>query len=335
MNTNLGLSSPATGQLERMIDDAAWLTYPLHLAVGIIKTLVYVLFLISAVILYMIVWMMTAHDNRGELTKNFVAEQTVYRINLATNAVAVQKAGYAVEPDTFRATFNGCLGNGEQLKNPMWFDHNWLAEKSDVFQSAYIASSHNLAALTLALHKAKIGESVYSFHYACTDAMGWHSPVVIPNSPVVYVAFLHRTDESIMDSANAKYNWFTGICLVGANCTDADFVPRDDSIYADAITPQVTKNQGAALKALKATGTREFWIAAAHANGIYGHDSEFANYAAKQAVQLARDLGHKETPAEDFAHEFEVAIICCLLFISFIGVWIASRTYKFAHSQEN
>jgi putative AlgH/UPF0301 family transcriptional regulator len=28
-NNNLGFSTMATGQLERMIDDAAWLTYPL------------------------------------------------------------------------------------------------------------------------------------------------------------------------------------------------------------------------------------------------------------------------------------------------------------------
>ena len=138
-----------------------------------------------------------------------------------------------------------------------------------------------------------------------------------------------------MDSANAKYNWFTGMCLASANCTDKDFVPRNDSIYADAIYPQVTANQGAVLKALKATGTPEFWITAAHANGIYGHDSEFTDYAAKQAVQLASDISHKATPSEEFAHEFEVAIICCLLFIGFIGVWIARRAYKFTHSQEN
>ena len=137
---------------------------------------------------------MTAHDNRAELTKNLVAEQTVYRINLAINAIITQKAGYAVDKDVFDATFNGCMGNGEQLKNPMWFDHDWLAQKSDMFQSAYIASTRNLAALSLALHRAKIGESVYSFHYACTDAMDWKSPVVIPNAPVVYVSFLHRTD---------------------------------------------------------------------------------------------------------------------------------------------
>ena len=38
---NRGLSTVANGQLERMIDDAAWITYPLHILVGIIKTFVY------------------------------------------------------------------------------------------------------------------------------------------------------------------------------------------------------------------------------------------------------------------------------------------------------
>jgi uncharacterized protein YneF (UPF0154 family) len=32
------------------------------------------------------------------------------------------------------------------------------------------------------------------------------------------------------------------------------------------------------------------------------------------------------TPQEDFNREFEVAIICCLLFVGVIGVWIARRT---------
>ncbi len=31
----------ATGHLERMIDDAAWTTYPLHMVVGVIKTFAY------------------------------------------------------------------------------------------------------------------------------------------------------------------------------------------------------------------------------------------------------------------------------------------------------
>ena len=52
MNTsNLGLSSTSTRQLERMIDDAAWLTYPLHLAAGILKTFVYGFLFIVAIFL--------------------------------------------------------------------------------------------------------------------------------------------------------------------------------------------------------------------------------------------------------------------------------------------
>ena len=285
--------------------------------------------------MFAILWMVTAHNQRAELTKNFVTQESVYRVNVATNAITTQKAGQVFVPAVSRSTFNGCEGTGEQLKNPMYIDRNWLAEKNDVFQSAYIAASHNLAALKVALHRAKAPfQPMDSFRYTCVEATKFKSAVIIPNVPVVYVSFLERTDFERMYRADAQYNWFTGICLAGANCTDADFMPRNDNIYADAIKPQVTANQAAALKALYATSTPEFWIAAAHANGIYDHDAEFASYAEKIQVQLAKVLRHKLTPQEDFNRELEVAIICCLLFIGFIGVCIC-RTYKFNHSQEN
>ena len=112
----------------------------------------------------------TAHDKRAELTKNFVAEQSVYRVDLAANtfadnAVTVHQAGQLpVLESTIQATFDGCMGTGERLRNPMWTDGNWLGEKSDVFQSAYIAASHNLAALKVALHRSKEPfQPVYSF----------------------------------------------------------------------------------------------------------------------------------------------------------------------------
>jgi len=47
-----------------------------------------------------------------------------------------------------------------------------------------------------------------------------------------------------------------------------------------------------------------------------------------QAAQLAVDLGHSPTPEEEFAHEIEAAIACCLFFTAGIGVWIARGTSK-------
>ena len=322
-----GLSARSIRQLERMIDDGAWLTYPLHLAAGILKTFVYGFLLIVAIFLWLGIWMMTAHDKRAEEVKNFASEQTVYRVDLANNSVTVTKAGDLVQTEDFIKSFDGCLGSGEQLKNTTWWDHNWLAEKSDVFQSAYIGASHNVAALKYAIYRAKHGQQVASFHYVC----GYGERVVLP-APVVFIAFLHQTDESIMDSANARYNWFTGMCKT--NCTAADFSPRNDSIYADIVRPQVTENQGKALTVLEATGSPEFWIATAHANGITDKDDLFASYAEKNQAQRTKLLGHKLTPQEDFNREFEIAIIGCLFFIGFIGIWIARRAYRFAHSQD-
>jgi len=327
-NSNLGLSSTSTRQLERMIGDAAWISYPLHLAAGILKTFVYGFLFIVAIILWLGIWMMTAHDERAEEIKDFASEQTVYRVDLANNSVTITKAGYAVDKEDFKQAFDGCRGTGEQLQNPTFWDHRWLAEKSDVFQSAYIGASHNVAALQYAIFRAKHHEQVVSFHGVCGYGAG-----ITVSAPVVFIAFLHRTDESIMDSANAKYNSFTGICMI--DCTAADFSPRNDSIYLDAIYPQVTKNQNVALAALEATGSPEFWIATAHANGITDRDELFASYAERNQAQLTKLLSHKQTPQEDFNREFEAAIICCLLFVGFIVVWLARRTYKFNRSQEN
>jgi hypothetical protein len=147
ITNNLALSSASTKQLERMIDDATWISYPAHLAAGILKTFVYGFLFIVAIFLWLGIWMTTAHDKRAEEIKNLASEQTVYRIDLANNSVIVAKAGFLVQDEDFKQAFNGCLGTGDQLKNPSFWDHNWLAEKSDVFQSAFIGASHNIGEL--------------------------------------------------------------------------------------------------------------------------------------------------------------------------------------------
>src|SRR5271157_1318141 len=241
MSTNsLGLSSTSTRQMERMIDDAAWLTYPMHMVVGIIKTFVYTALAILCFIFAVCLWMFTAKDQRAEQIKDFAKDQSIYRVDTATNAVTLHKAGdQRMGDDAIRTAFSGASDNGEFIKNPKWFDHNWLGEKSDVFGWAYIRASHNVAAL-----RAELEES------------GVKTPAI--NAPVVYVSFLEMNIEA---ARAVQGNWYTGICLASSNCTKRDFLPRNDSIYADVKAPQVTVNQAAAIAALNATGTPEFWIA--------------------------------------------------------------------------
>jgi len=312
MNNNLGLSTLATGQMERMIDDAAWLTYPLHLAVGIIKTFVYTALAILCFFLAVGIWMFTAKDNRAAQIKDFAANQSIYRVDTATNAVTLHKAGEQQMDETVvRTAFSGASDNGEFIKNPKWFDHNWLGEKSDVFGWAYIRASHNIAALKAELKEADV-----------------KTPAV--NAPVVDISFLEMNIEA---ARAVQGNWYTGVCLASANCTKRDFLPRNTSIFHDVVAPQVTANQEAAINALYATGTPEFWIAAVHANGIYDRDAVFAKAATMNKAKVDRDFSYSETPSEDFAHEVEVGIGCYVAFIIFIGVWIARRTYKFSHSR--
>ena len=313
MNTNnLGLSTLATGQMERMIDDAAWITYPIHLAVNIIKTFVYTALAILCFIFAVCLWMFTAKDQRAEQIKDFAANQSIYRVDTANNAVTLHQAGdQQMGNDAIRTAFSGASDNGEFIKNPKWFDHNWLGEKSDVFGWAIIRGSHNVAAL-----EAELEES------------GVKTPKI--DAPVVYISFLEMNVEA---ARAVQGNWYTGVCLASANCTNRDFLPRNTSIFHDAVAPQVTTNQDAAIKALYATGTPEFWVAAAHANGIYDRDAVFAKAAAVNKAKVDRDFSYSETPSEEFAHEVEVGIGCYLAFIIFIGVWIARRTYKFSHSR--
>src|SRR5579863_5030684 len=304
MNNTLGLSAVAQGQMERMIDDAAWLTYPIHLAVGVIKTFVYTALAILCFIFAVCLWMFTAKDTRTAEIKDFAANQSVYRVDTATNAVTVKRAGdQQMDETVVRTAFSGASDNGEFIKNPKWFDHNWLGEKSDVIGWAYIRSSHNIAAL-----KAELEES------------GVKAPVI--NAPVVYISFLEMNVEA---ARAVQGNWYTGICLESANCTKRDFLPRNDSIYADAVGTQVTANQDAAIKALYATGTPEFWIAAAHANGVTDMDAVYAKAAATNKAELDRGFSYPVSPSEEFAHEMEVAGVCYILFVLFIGLWIGHR----------
>jgi len=371
MNTNnRGLSTVANGQLERMIDDAAWITYPLHILVGIIKTFVYTALFVLLLIFIFFLWMFTAHDQRADLTKDFITQQTVFRVDPLSNAVTVQKPGAKIvcgmkvdgvnrafdrdtelasdaqpvyghdtsynpiiiggklkdscyEPSpipaaTVAKAFGGSADNGSFIKNAGWFDHQWLSEKSDAFDFAYLKSTRSLRALQIKLYEANVQKPV------------------VPNVPVVYMSFLPETDRDLLfPAAEFRGNWFTGMCLVNANCTDADFVPRNTSIFYDAVAPQMTDNQDAAVKALYATGTPEFWVAAAHANGIYGREAEFANAAKDNRSFMAAGLKFPEPPTDEFVHEVMFGVGCYVVFVVLLCACFTRRTYKFNHSCEN
>jgi hypothetical protein len=286
----------------------------LHLAAGVIKTFVYTAFAILCFIFIMGLWMFTAHDKRAELIKDFAKDQSIYRVDTATNAVTLHHAGeQAMDETVVRTAFSGASDNGEFIKHPAWFDHNWLGEKSDVFGWAYIRASHNIAAL-----KAELNEA------------NGKTPVV-PNAPVVYISFLEMNVEA---ARAVQGNWYTGMCLESANCTKRDFLPRNTSIYADAVGTQVTANQEAAIKTLYATGTPEFWVAAAHANGICDRDVVFAHAALRNKAKLDRDFSYPVSPSEEFVHEMEVAGVCYLLFIILIGWWIVRRWRRAVRERE-
>jgi hypothetical protein len=103
------------------------------------------------------------------------------------------------------------------------------------------------------------------------------------------------------------------------------------SIFYDAVAPQMTAIQDVAVKALYSTATPEFWIAAAHANGIFDKDEE-ASYAADEKADLAKKLRHQESSADEFAHEVEFGIGLYIASVVLLCACFTRRTHKFNHS---
>jgi hypothetical protein len=112
-------------------------------------------------------------------------------------------------------------------------------------------------------------------------------------------------------------------------------VPRNTSIFYDAVAPQMTDNQDAAVKALYATGSPEFWVAAAHANGIYGRDAEFASAAKDNQSAMAESLKFSEPSTDEFVHEVMFGVGCYVVFVVLLCACFICRTHKFNHSCEN
>jgi hypothetical protein len=83
------------------------------------------------------------------------------------------------------------------------------------------------------------------------------------------------------------------------------------------------------------SNAREIRVCAAHANGIYNMDAEFAGYAAEQRLDLAKKLRHQESSSEEFLHEVEIGIGIYVAFVVLLCACFTRRTHKFNHSCEN
>ena len=197
----------------------------------------------------------------------------------------------------------------------------WLNEKNNRFGWAYIRASRNLYEL----------RNVMRYRDRTTTG-----DPVIPNVPVVYMSFMGCMHNCVPDANDGEF--FTGMCLVGAKCTDTDFVPRNDSIIADAWRPQMTANQEAAIKTLNAVGTRKFWEDAVHANGISGASADIV-MAQWRITQEALDgdarLKEKPTESEDFIWDVAWGVIAFFAFTALLCACFTRRTHKFNHPCEN
>jgi len=191
--------------------------------------------------------------------------------------------------------------------SPGW----WLSSKANRFDWAYVKASYNMSKLKDALQWELMG----------TDRGA--SGVVMPKAPVVLMSFMGCLYNCNTFNGVNDGDFFTGICLAGANCTSEDFLPRNDSIWLDLLYPQMTDNQDAAMDALDVTGTQKFWADAAQANGIDKNIIEEKRQLAQANLIDAAERKGMSTESETFIWEVAITIVilyALLVIICFIVV---------------
>jgi hypothetical protein len=247
-------------KLDRMIDDAAFVTYPSHVLIQGAKFTLGLFFIVGISILAVIgapfYWMVTAKSSRADLIEQLSHDPSRQVIRLSDLEIPQHDLH---DPSILGQQFD---------------PEDWLAAKSNVIERACVTGRLSLAALQKTLDEFKP-----------------ERPVPLP--PVVRVSFFamlpsernYPADQSQRAQTGKSGNWFTGVCLA-VECMDEDLMPRNTSIWADLFSPQMTPGQEKAINVLYATGTPDFWVAAAHANGIVGHDKEIEREAVLNQIKL-------------------------------------------------
>lgn len=338
---NLGLSPDATRKVERMVNDLAFVTYPAHLVIDGLRTVIYCFVAFALLVLSLCWWVVSTKSDRADLIHDFIVRQDVVVLDFGTSAEAAAPFTTTIKhlnttdaylvSDNLIATRKRELSeflaycNADNMHNPRWDDgQNWLSNKSDAMLAAYLTGARNIDALRLTLASLKAGEAVPATQ-ACSPTTGSsamlaaYPTIVIPNAPQVVVTRVAQTKyEDEFPANNWRKNWMTGICLAG-NCRRSDYSPRNTSIFYDVMKPQMFPHQQEAVDALNATGTPGFWLAAAHANGITDRDSQITSAALSNQAQTTAVLAHSMSADEQSMIVLQIAFVCviCLVVLLF------------------
>ena len=351
-NQNIQLSPKATEQLEGLIDVASFLTYPVRLVINGWRLFAVILLSFVLVVGGSIFWCFTAHRSHADQMSDFAKRQDMATVDFTKSAGA--QAPFAIHVkyiSTLDAAYAGdgwvadrsadlskffSYCNADAVKVRRWSDgYRWISDKSNVMMTAYLTGARNIDALRVVLAAIKAGESVPPSQ-SCTAVTGdaafleAYKSIVIPNAPVI--TFTHVFS---LKSINAVYNenetmnLMTGMCVVG-HCTDADLVPRNDSIFIDLVHPQMTAGQQEAIDALYATGTLEFWQAAAEANGIpiRVHAVRVSTFQQVNARDTRKATASYLSSDDRMMTVFEFAYIAFVLFVGITTVVYIRHKYR-------
>jgi hypothetical protein len=305
----------------RLLRDAAFVEYPVHLAIEGLRTLLYgllTLFLAVALPTYCFFHTKPAKQAVNEALKQGryilqvdfgqagIAQRPAWLKNTVLLPLKTTRLELAPSPQVVDSMFTLGLRDGSPIPicdvtkttsagtaaptittipthwvrklNFIFDPYAWVTGKSVPMYRAYA-----VAAYTTAEMRSHIAElQTYSTNppvcshneYGEAQVSGVSAAVaqiVIPDAPKVRVAYattIPPAENLLVDSYIAPDFLLMGLCVEG-HCTTEDL---QFHVSHDSTGPSYTLHQSEAMKALTKVDSAAYWVATAHANGVYQDD---------------------------------------------------------------
>jgi hypothetical protein len=179
----------------------------------------------------------------------------------------------------------------------------WIEGKQAPLYAAYYRAAHTSAVLRNTIEQAKysLGQPIMIMN-GCSSKLAGHdlykTDIVIPEAPAITISYIRTirnmvgySRESINDRVTVAFHKAPAFVITGM-CLAKDCQPEDLQFTNDRnITgPTVSPRQQRVIDELEKMQSDDFWLAAAHRNGVYDRYNDIRYVAKQNRETLARDI---------------------------------------------
>ena len=288
--------------------------YILQSIIGFIKLILFLVVLAVAAIVMPIYWFIQGPAERAEVVE-FLNKQPERHISTLDFRKASGAAAFLVLDENFQNAEHAIpteiyggrtvLLSGAPSRIPMLYDEQIYARYS--YAGKYWGSWMNFDFDRMQWIEGKQAPLVAAYYRAAITASELHSTIferlpknfptgiVIPEAPVIAISYVKTirnmvgySRESINDSVAVAFHKapafaLTGMCL-SRDCKLTDLEFTNDRDYTE---PTVSDRQQKVIDELERMQSDDFWLAAAHRNGVYDRDRDIRYVAQQNRETLA------------------------------------------------